>query len=226
MSVVIPHSNLAEALATAQSLALILGRDCRIDFSTYTLHASLDAIDKAIEASLEERDTTPVNPNLETVQRDPQIITRIVYPSEEAQLELQNLFLDEETSWIEAKRQKRRIREEAIAPRLEQDITPGSTLIYGHFPVDNAEVIEAPDGKVREVDTVIHWSKPVNPEDAYLRELQVQTTRVIDYQVQGIDLDEDEEPRYELTPDVWRRLLQERLLNSPEQRLSALESSH
>ncbi|MBD2019323.1 hypothetical protein H6F43_03885 [Leptolyngbya sp. FACHB-36] len=206
-------------MITAEQFQAVFGRDCFL-LDHFNLRVSLDVVDRMISRSLER--STPPPPHVLT-PAPPERIDRTIDLTQAQQLQLLEIDLQFQSDWIasenrEAERAARRswqqakemLRRQVITPLITADAT-GSTLIYGFgHHASSITVLDSPDGKRYQVDTLIHASHPVSPEDLYLRELRVEAGRIIRYRIPGLDdaaWMKQNEPRGPLDPQAWRSLL-------------------
>lgn len=229
-SITIPLRSLQEAFTKLTELKAILGHTARLK-DGLKLSVDLNHIDTLIESSMEKkarsRSQFEIPPSaIPPVER----IDRVIFMTAEHQLELLKIDTEYEMAFSNADGVWERIekaREEHLAAKrhLRLDIlavfvsidTSGLTLIYGDRLFDSAVVLDNPDGRARTVDTLIHYTHPVSPEELYLREQRVSAKRIIRYQVPGLD-DGDwmrqDEPQSDLDADAFRKIIRDRLLRT------------
>lgn len=222
-TVAIPHSSLLDAIATANRLNGALGRDCWLDVQSYTLRASLDLIDGAIERAIrqQQQPTPPPSP-----KPPPQRIDRWLVPSDQDYTAIALAEADFTAAWLAAgddraaqqqayrshKQAQRRLRDKIALPFAQIDFRPDS-LIYSDTPrpeFEGATVLPSPDGRTYKVHTVMHWSHPKNSTVLKFRTHRVEFEREIRYFVRELDeanYTKQEQPPEALTPEVFRGML-------------------
>lgn len=181
----------------------------------------MGAVDKQIEAYLRSQPTAPA-PDSAALEYAPQRIDREIAltPVEEAErlkIEAQFLAATDKTAGYRAMMTARdALRTTAVLRNIPLDVQ-GLTLIYG-LAHDKCLTIGC-DGIHRHCHTLIHGTHATNPEDEYLRELQVTCDRIVRYYVPGLDDGRwqllNQPLRWPMTPQEWRQLLLARL-NEPQ----------
>jgi len=229
-TILVSNATLADALKTTATLGLILGQDCRLEFD-HSLTIDVDAVLRHLEAN--PRPAEDINPAEEPPQptQQPERIDRIIPLSEsygavaraitekhERQLEMLALHSEPEAAFTDLIRSTVRarleLRSRIIEPWIEGDIKAGSTLVYGRREFSGAECLLYPDGKLRDVEALIHDDHPVSPEDLFLREHRTNAKRIYRYRIERLD---DQEWAFQndllnpLDAQGWRELLTQRL---------------
>jgi len=221
--ITIPHTSLNAALETAEYFGAAFGKDCLLEPESHNLRISLDLVDSKIVEALEISPTPLPTPQkfsptrtdftleLDTANQARLAEIELVYLQE---WEAANGDLDaQDIAYRDMRTAKKALRSQFLTSLIEAAAGPG-TLVYGGW-FANATCLERPDGQWRRVETLIHFTHPVSPEDLYLRECRVTCDRIIRYHIPGLDDAEwirQNEPRQRLDAAKWRSLLLQRHL--------------
>jgi hypothetical protein len=219
-SMEIPHNDLKSAFATLTRMGLKAGADATVALDgTVTLLPG--ACDRLVEVYIHSREVGAESPPVEPPAK-PQPLRRdrrVLLP-QWAELKLLDrhrafiVAMAEDAAYIESLHQefkdyRRRLRLNVIHDYAQGDVVTGNTYCYGG-QLEGATTLETPTGEIIRCDRLIHYTHPVNPEDLYLREVNVWCNEICRYYVPGLDDGEwnaQNEPLQAITPESYRELL-------------------
>jgi hypothetical protein len=212
--IVIPSRSLDQTLNLIAGLGLSLGENCTILIPSHDLQVNLSLVSPSIKARIEKGH---LNQRIDhTIVMTIEQLNYLKWLGDRLTEEIEG---DEIKAIIKYGISKVNLRnaiiQDLVGDILRQRGQDGSVLIYGNLQGwAGAEILPYPDGRSRNVHSLIHFSHPASPEELWLREHRVRSTFIYRFHIPGLDDAEwaaQNEARQPFSDVVWRRVLGERV---------------